>query len=204
MTACQDSSVPLRRSDATAPTKGDRRELALVAAATEHLTSGTFESVSVADLAAEAGISRATFYFYFTSKQDLLAATIEQAVAELESRLADVPPAAGARTDEVVAGTVRAAADLWWEHRVVLCASVELGSASPEVYDRNRLSIDRVSLLTNDLIGGDDGSARTITALVLMTERSFYDLARDDHPRAAYDDLADTLTTVWLRALGVG
>lgn len=194
--------VPPRRSVADAPTKGDRRERALLAAAERLLGEGRFDDASVADLAGAAGISRATFYFYFGSKQDLLAATIEAAVSDLESRLAPNPAGRpDAPVPEVVGGTVRAAADLWWEHRVVLRASVELGSASAEVYARNRRSIDRVSRLTADLFG-DASSLPTITALVLMTERSFYDLAREERPRADYDELADLLVTIWLRALG--
>ena len=190
-----------RRSIADAPTKGDRRERALLTAAERLLGEGRFEEASVADLAGAAGISRATFYFYFGSKQDLLAATIEAAVADLEARLAG-EPASGpeATVPEAVGGTVRAAADLWWEHRVVLRASVELGSASPEVYARNRRSIDRVSRLTADLLG-DASALPTVTALVLMTERSFYDLAREERPRGAYDELADLLVAIWLRAL---
>ena len=194
------STSPRRRD---VPTKGDRREQALLGAAERLLANGRFGDASVAELAAEAGISRATFYFYFSSKQDLLAAAIESAVGELESRLVEPPGAsADGPVSDTVRGTVRAAADLWWEHRVVLCASVELGSSMPEVYARNRQSIDRVSELTNELVGGDASTRPTVTALILMTERSFYDLARDTHPRTAYDELADVLAAIWLRALG--
>jgi TetR/AcrR family transcriptional regulator, ethionamide resistance regulator len=212
MMRAYDGTVPSRRSDATTPTKGDRREQALLTAAERLLTENHFEKATIAELAAEAGISRATFYFYFASKQDLLAAVIESAVAGLEVRLADQQASAGesAGVGDIVAGTVRAAADLWWEHRVVLLASVELGSALPEVYARNRASITQVSVLTRELlekaghcVDKSESIQQLVTALVLMTERNFYDLARGDPPRTAYDDLTKVLVTVWIRALGV-
>ena len=204
--------VSSRRSERGRPPKGDRRERALLDAAERLLTTGDFDSSSVADLAEAAGISRATFYFYFASKQALLSAAVADAVSGLEGRL-DAQRADDAGTPaERVAATVHAAAELWRQHRVVLMASVELGATMPDVYQRGMESIARVTELSVALLTaaghpeavGDPGAtARVVAALVLMSERNFYDLARTSSRPADYDALVAVLTTIWLRALGL-
>ncbi len=66
------AAVVRRRSGAPAgrrrgPSKGDRREQAIVEVAAQLLQSRPVEDLTVDDLAAGAGISRSTFYFYFDS-----------------------------------------------------------------------------------------------------------------------------------------
>jgi TetR/AcrR family transcriptional regulator, ethionamide resistance regulator len=194
------------------PTKGDRREGALLDAAESLLESGDFASVSVADLAERADISRATFYFYFASKQALLGAVVARAVHDLEQRLIDQSDPQAGTPAERVTRTVQAAADLWHEHRAVLLASVELGTTMPEVYDRGMSSIAAVADLTLGVLRAAGHEAATVeperteqlvTALVLMSERNFYDLARTSTVRADYQRLAAVLALIWLRALGL-
>src|SRR5690242_19555197 len=52
----------------------------LLTATRELLTQRRFDSLSVADIIAAAGISRASFYFYFPSKQAVLAELVRRAV----------------------------------------------------------------------------------------------------------------------------
>lgn len=206
------SSIAPRRSRRTELAKGDRRELALLKAAERLLDSGGFESASVAELASAADLSRASFYFYFASKQALLSAVIAAAVADFEGRLADqLAGAQGRSPAEVIADTVRGAADLWWHNRAVLVASVELGSTIPEVHERNMETIAAVGDTTVSLLessghittGVERETTRTmVLALILMTERNFYELARASAPRTAYDEQCMLLTTIWQRALG--
>ena len=90
--------------------------------------------------------------------QDLLGAVIVSAVAGLERRLDGVRSEAGDQGPAaLVAETLRAATDLWWEHRVVLLASVELGVSLPEVYERNMAAIGDVGALTVSLLQGAAG-----------------------------------------------
>ena len=51
---------------------GDDRELAILETAERLLDERSFAEISVDDLAKGAGISRPTFYFYFTSKDAVL------------------------------------------------------------------------------------------------------------------------------------
>ncbi|MDP9027569.1 MAG: TetR/AcrR family transcriptional regulator, partial [Actinomycetota bacterium] len=82
--------APRRTQRAERPSKGDRRERALLDAAARLLEAGRFAGASVSEIAEEAEISRAAFYFYFASKQALLASLIDEAVSEFNARIVDV------------------------------------------------------------------------------------------------------------------
>jgi AcrR family transcriptional regulator len=65
----------------------DRRREELIAAALDLFSRHDAEDVSVDDVAAAAGASRALVYHYFGGKQELYVAALRSAAAELESRL---------------------------------------------------------------------------------------------------------------------
>ena len=206
------NAAPRRSARPDRPTKGDRRERGLIEAAERLLGEGTFEQASVTDLAQAAGISRANFYFYFVSKQALLASVIDEAVEQFNARIAaQLAPAENQPPALLIQATVEAAADLWWEHRTVLLASVELGAHIPEVYERTMSNVAVVRAPTVALLrrhgrvpeaADHDESERLVTALILMTERNFYDLMRTDPTRAEHQQLTERLTRIWQRAFG--
>ncbi len=205
--------APRRTQRAERPSKGDRRERALLDAAARLLEAGSFAEASVAVIAEEAEISRASFYFYFSSKQALLASLIDEAVLDFTLRILDVVDEDDASAPaEAVAATVRAAADLWWDHRTVLLASVELGASIPEVYQRNLDNFAIVRAPTVELLQRHgrvpeahdlEQATQLVMVLMLMTERNFYDLVRGTPTTADRDALTARLTTVWLRAFGL-
>jgi len=204
---------PRRAARPVRPTKGDLRERALLDAAARLLLAGTFAEVSVAGIASEAGLSRASFYFYFASKQALLASLLDEAVQHFNERIVSVVDSDQFATPaDAVRATVEAAAELWWDHRTVLCASVELGSAMPEVYDRTMANLSVVGAPTVELLQrygtvpealDAEASEGLVSVLMLMSERSYFDLMRGDPTLAARDALTERLVTVWLRAFGL-
>lgn len=58
----------------------------------ELFTRRGFEETTIDDIAAAAGISRRTFFRYYTSKNDLVWGDFDAELAGLRSRLAEVPP----------------------------------------------------------------------------------------------------------------
>jgi AcrR family transcriptional regulator len=66
-----------------APSKGDRREQAILDVAREALQHRSLASLTVDELAGGAGISRSSFYFYFESKSAVLTALLDGLSAEL-------------------------------------------------------------------------------------------------------------------------
>ena len=207
------SQVPSRRSRrAESPSKGERKEQTLIAAASRMLDEGRFADASVAELASEAGLQRESFYFYFASKQALLATVISNAIAEFNRQLtADVSDDTSRSPAQILAATVQAATDLWWEHRAAMVAGFELGTTLPDFYDQSMVNVAIVRAPTVELLrrhgrvpeAADPKQAdKLVTALILMTERNYYDIARRDAPRADYDAMATLLTRVWQRAFG--
>jgi AcrR family transcriptional regulator len=71
------------------PTKGDQREQALLDAARVVLREKPISQVTIDELAGAAGIARSGFYFYFESKQALLAALTDQAIGEGDQEMAE-------------------------------------------------------------------------------------------------------------------
>jgi AcrR family transcriptional regulator len=67
---------PVRRR--AGRSKGDRREEQILAATRELAARKSMAAITIDDIAAAAGISRTSFYFYFSSKQAVLARLMEQ------------------------------------------------------------------------------------------------------------------------------
>lgn len=209
----ESAVMPRRVQRAQRPSKGDRREGALLDAAGRLLSAGRFASASITEIADEAGLSRASFYFYFASKQALLANLVDTAIAEFNSSILIVADSDDSQAAaEAVRSTVRAAAKLWWDHSEVLRASVELGTTLPEVYDRTISNMEIVRVPTVALLqrhgrvpeATDPVAAnQLVMILMLMSERNFFDLMRGDPTVADRDALTERLAVVWSRAFGL-
>jgi AcrR family transcriptional regulator len=204
---------PRRAQRVEAPSKGDLRERALLAAADRLLGSDKFGTASVTEIAHEAGLSRASLYFSFASKQALLASLLDDAVSRFNNQIASVVegPAVGSPAD-AVRSTVQAAAELWWEHGVVLRASVELGTAIPEVYERTMANFAVVAAPTVELLqrygtvpeaASDSAASAMVMALMLMTERNYFHLMRGNPTPAERNSLTATMQSIWLRSFGL-
>jgi AcrR family transcriptional regulator len=72
-----------------APTKGDQREQALLDAARVLFQEKSISKVTIDELASAVGIARSGFYFYFESKQALLAALCDQTIGENDEEMAE-------------------------------------------------------------------------------------------------------------------
>jgi TetR/AcrR family transcriptional regulator, transcriptional repressor for nem operon len=64
-----------------------RNRAALLNAASELFRERGFEGVSIADIAAAAGLTHGAFYNHFTSKEALCAEVVEQAIGKLAARV---------------------------------------------------------------------------------------------------------------------
>jgi AcrR family transcriptional regulator len=73
----------------------DQRRAQLLEVGTELFSKHSFEELSMAQIAREAGISKALLYHYFPSKEEFFKAALAQAAAELAERTApdeSLPP----------------------------------------------------------------------------------------------------------------
>lgn len=187
----------MRRRARTA-TKGDRREQAILAAAEAHLAQAGPDTITVESLATAAGITRGSFYFYFGSKDEVLAALVARAITALTSDVAATQTVADPAT--ALRRAIDHTAQQWYDHGRVMRLAVDLSPTVPAIDTVWRAAIAATVDTTTSIArraGLPDGDAGALTtALVWMTERAFYQSRRDDLPATAR-----TLTTIWLRAL---
>jgi AcrR family transcriptional regulator len=79
----------------------EERARRIVASAIELAEQGGFEAVRLRDVAAHADVALGTLYRRFRSKEDLLLAALEQAIADHEKRLLQKPPSGRTRIERV-------------------------------------------------------------------------------------------------------
>jgi AcrR family transcriptional regulator len=200
-----------RRSRRPALTRGDERELALLEVAESLLAEGRFASATLREIAARAGISRPTFYFYFDSKQALLVGLVERTLDDLTDEVKRALRPTEGDPRAAMRAVMRGVADLWWQHHAALMAAAELAGSAPSVFERMRSVIeapmpDMARLLRriggNSLTRDPRSAERLAVRLAWMTERNFYVLGRERPSREQLYALADELAEVWLAAAG--
>ena len=191
--------------------KGDEREAALLAAGEAMLSQGRFDDASVAELAAVAGVSRPTFYFYFASKDALVASLVDAVHAEIAARLETALGSPGTAADRLAAA-LQAAADAWWARRAVMAAAMQLAQHVPELGTRMQAAMEGADALCTDILlecgtvpERDDpvAAAELVRTLALLNERVFAaELARARR-RSDLRPAQRRLLTVWLRTFGL-
>jgi AcrR family transcriptional regulator len=193
-----------------APTKGDRREQALLDALERLLAQQPVARLSVDQIAGEAGLSRTAFYFYFSSKEAAVMRLVERTMSAIwqvpDSWLLDddADPA------ESLNRSLGAAVRVWAEHGAVLAAVVEAASYDRELWEFWRRTLDGFIEAAAQRIARDQKAGRaradldphtTAEALCWMNERYLYAaLAADGTPQRSAEVL-ETLAGVWKRVV---
>src|SRR5688500_18105157 len=113
----------------------------VLAAAERLLGRMSLEELTVGVLAGEAGVSRASFYIYFESKQAVVVALLENVLAEVHRAAkpwlerADSPP------EEALQAALGGSLAVWRRHGAVLRAGVESTRSAPEIGELWRTEI---------------------------------------------------------------
>ena len=201
---CKVDAVPAIKSR-RAPTKGDQREQALIDAARSLFRDKSISQVTIDELAGAAGIARSGFYFYFESKQALLAALVDQRLAEADLEMAEWLTSdgldRGALRRGLAAGLARWKVDGRWLREAFITPD-----PGPEVmHVRDRL-VDEGCTLFSKRIERDARAGRTVAGPPVLVAKmavhlrsvTFADVYGDP---GAYDEdeLLDTLTDAVLR-----
>lgn len=194
---------PRRRS---APRKGDLREAAILDAAERQLSEGGADRITVETIATAAGISRGALYFYFGSKNDVLAALVERTTAAVVADIQAADQSAPADPGEALRQGIIQTARSWAEHGAVMRAAVELSPGVPQIEACWQSAIAAAGNATRPVLvragvpddGGPHGARAISTALASMTERHFY---RASKQGTSLTVAAQTLTHIWLAIL---
>jgi AcrR family transcriptional regulator len=203
--------APAGRSRRATRASGDERERAILETAERLLEERPLSEISVDDLAKGAGISRPTFYFYFSSKDAVVLTIIDRLVAA----------AAGSREEalatmaegELRAGLRQALSDLYGafrSRRAVTLAAAELRMRNPEARElwaevMEGWVTDVTAVIEAERARGaapPGQPARDVAiALVQMNERVQYAAFNDESPSLDEDRVLDVLVDIWLRAI---
>ena len=181
--------------------------------ATERLLARTsLHDLSVAQIIDGAGISRATFYFYFSSKFAVLTSLVERAISEiLETSRQLLERTASLPVELAMSQRIQTGAKIWAENRAVLQATVENWNAIPELRvvwlralggltSALASEIDRERARGRAPAGPDSRSLAT--TLVWTTERCLY-VSGLSEPDLVADEagMTEALTRIWLGAM---
>jgi AcrR family transcriptional regulator len=217
-------AVPPRRSGSrpnTRPARDEGEVREAILAATRRLLDGRrFDELSVADILAEAGVARGSFYFYFASKHQVLAELIQRAVARGQDA-AEPWLASPDDPRETVRHGIREGAKLWRAEAPLLRAIVENWRSDPELSElwlqlmggftaatAERIAVDRaVGSAAGSAAdhAADSGADATLAAaLTWLGERLYYLAAIGVEPFTDEEALVDVLTHIWMSTLYPG
>lgn len=198
-----------KRRQRELPTKGDLREQSILATAETVLEEVGFDQMTIEAIAAGAGISRASLYFYFGSKQDVLTALVARTMLVIDEDAYTALRDVTSDPRKTIKDAVRRTEKQWVEHGRVMRAAVDLCGVIPEVEElwtrTNLLYIDSMSevLTRAGLPQGAGATAAPAMARTLcwMTERNFYQAASAGFGPRRLRGVSDSITAVWWKVI---
>jgi AcrR family transcriptional regulator len=180
--------------------------------ATERLLSEQpLHELSVAQIITAAGLSRATFYHYFSSKFEVVAALMLRIFKDMYSETQTVLEAPWTDPGAALRSSLETGMETWFQHRAVINAVLENQHAVPALAKVwSAASAPFVAVLT-DQIRREREAGRAIpglpaeaiaTMLVSGAERIFYVGSTGTDPRlATADQRLDAIVTILLAAI---
>lgn len=187
-------------------------ELAIFEATERLLAEGPLTELSVAQIISAAGISRATFYFYFSSKFAVLAGLLARVNDEIfEVVQPFVQRQDSAHPEEALRESLAAAVELWQRHRPALQAMHEHWNATDQLRElwitgtarfaeATAAELERQRQAGLAHYSGD--SALLSSALIWSTEQCLYMSGMGVDPNLPDEQTAlDALVTLWHSAV---
>lgn len=188
--------------------KGDDREKRILDMAEELLAREGFEAMTVESIARGAGISRASLYFYFGSKQDVLTALVSRTMEAIDEDARAASTNTSNAPEAVVLDGIATTEGFWRQHGIVMQAAIEVGQTIPAIKELWSSTLERsvrgygAAFVRAGFEEGDgpQQSNALSRALCYMVERSFYwsfAMTGEKH----LHEVTETCQQVWLAAL---
>lgn len=111
--------------DRRSPSKGERQRQAILDSLTKLLNTRPIGELTVGEIAAEAGVTRSGYYFYFESKYTALAVVTSEIWSELMERARAFIRFDNETAAEFLDRTAGTAVEMWHAHEAVLVASIQ-------------------------------------------------------------------------------
>jgi AcrR family transcriptional regulator len=211
--ATTTTSRRARRDGAIPRRSGDLHEAALLDVAGELLREGKFDATSIAEIARRAGLSRQGFYFYFASKDDVVAHLVSVLFATPNQQWAGALERGEYEVaSDILLLLIRETAALWVENLQAFRAAVETEPRSAVIsehwVERVRWCAELLTPLvvasTHDERLRDPAEARRmITTLVWMIERNNYMHFVHDSGHESDEAMVERVAEICVRALKV-
>lgn len=208
--AIEPSPAPSTRGRRARGFSGDDRERAILATAERLLGERPLSEISVDQLAKGAGISRPTFYFYFTSKEQVLLALFDRVVEEARSSRGDALQRLAEGEEQGWRDAISPFCATFSGHRAITSAAAATQYTSAAVRDLWSQVMEQFVVEVTEAIESErrrgaapDGIPARDLATVLnsMVERSLFSTFSGQTPAVHEERLLDTLVSVFMGAV---
>jgi TetR/AcrR family transcriptional regulator, ethionamide resistance regulator len=191
--------------------RGDLKEAAILSCAWELLATKPVAEITIEDIAAGAGISRPTFYFYFESRDAVIRALGEQVAGGLTETVTAALDTRDAAPATVIRAMTAAYMQRWRTEGPILRAMAPLYESDPEhrafwdgitggIIDTIAVSIE-AERERGRAIAGPPGARDLARVLIGMFWRAGYELSLAPPSKRGDARVVDTLSTVCVRAI---
>jgi TetR/AcrR family transcriptional regulator, ethionamide resistance regulator len=206
----QTTEAPSARGRRARRTRGDDRERAILETAEHLLEERPFHEISVDDLARGAGISRPTFYFYFSSKDAVLLTLLDRMVDEARGRMGEALERFPEDPPRWLRAGITAIYETFGSHRAVTVAGADALATSVEAREVwARVMEDFVQVTTAVIeaerarVAAPGGVPARDLAIVLnrMNERVLLSTFAGQAPAVDEGNVLDVLVAAWLGAI---
>ena len=199
-----------RRERGSARPSGDNRQDAILTTAESLLADHPLGEISIEDLARGAGISRPSFYSYFSSKDEVVIELLSRVIDEVDQALAGLSGEVSSDRSDRWRRSIGAFVDVFTRHEAVAATAIAARLHNPEIrslwarsmqswvdYTSTAIVSERRRGAAPDGIPADD----LAVALNLMNERVLSAAFTRDQPVIDRSSVVDVLLGIWMLSI---
>jgi AcrR family transcriptional regulator len=199
-----------RRERGSARPSGDERQDAILATAESLLADRTLDDISIEDLARGAGISRPSFYSYFSSKDEVVIELLARVIEEVDRALAGLSGAPSADRADPWRKSISAFVEVFTKHEAVAATALSSRLHNPEIQAlwtksmQSWVDYTRKAIMSERRRGAaPDGipAGELAVALNLMNERVLSAAFAGEQPAIDRSSVVDVLLGIWMLSI---
>jgi len=199
-----------RRERGSARPSGDERQDAILATAESLLADRTLDDISIEDLARGAGISRPSFYSYFSSKDEVVIELLARVIEEVDRALAGLSGAPSADRADPWRKSISAFVEVFTKHEAVAATAISSRLHNPEIQAlwtksmQSWVDYTRKAIMSERRRGAaPDGipAGELAVALNLMNERVLSAAFAGEQPAIDRSSVVDVLLGIWMLSI---
>jgi AcrR family transcriptional regulator len=199
-----------RRERGSARPSGDERQDAILATAESLLADRILGDISIDDLSRGAGISRPSFYSYFSSKDEVVIELLARVIEEVDRALAGLSVEPSADRADPWRKSISAFVEVFTKHEAVAATAISSRLHNPQIQALWAKSMQSwVDHTTKAIVAerrrgaAPDGipAAELAIALNLMNERVLSASFTREQPAIDRLSMVDVLLGIWMLSI---